>query len=251
MDFSLSLSSNVLTIVPEEQLTTNRQYTVTILHNVSGLIPVDGGTVDALDSNYLFWFTSTYCPLFTTLGRVKLLVGPKADTLIDDTIYRMIHKNSLDAVDLYNLSASSTYSYDYWGCDWQNVPLKLKRYVECKTAYDILALLKNTNNGGVAGGGAQLKALGDMTIKYGGTNTGNNPALDSPTQMKEMYDCWNEMLRSFRNIRTAVKGYYDQSKGFVHPTYSTIHNRVLRPVTTKIGTRTPGTQDWRGIWRGM
>lgn len=241
MNCIFNIDGNVLYIIPTEDLTTNRQYTVTIT-NVSGIIPLNGGTTDTLINTYTFWFTSVYCPLFTTLKRIKLIVGPGADVLLDDTIYRMIHKNSLDAIELFNLSTTNDYAYDHFGCGWQDVPLKLKRYVECKTAYDILAMLKQIQNG--SGGGNQTKTLGDMSIKYGSSTTsGGDSGLDSPTKMKELYDCWNEMLRSFKFVRTAVKGFFDSSKGFSHPVREPDHNRVMRPVVVN-GRNTNPNGPW-------
>jgi len=234
--YTLTVNDNVVTLTLSGALTCNREYLVTIDPYISGIIP-PSGSVGVLASTYSFWFTSTYCPLFTTLGRIKLLVGPDADQLLDDTIYRMIHKNSLDAVELYNLSTTQNIAYDYWGCDWQKVPLKLKRYVECKTAYDVLSLLKNIGAGGA--GANQLKTLGDMTIKYAGNTQGTNPDLNSPNRMKEMYDCWHEMLRAFRNINVAVRGYYDKSKGYAHPVVEGQHNRVVRPVVWNRGVNQP------------
>jgi len=247
MNYTISKLDNVVSVMISGVLISNREYLFTIDPYISGIIP-PSGDVAVLASTYSFWFTSTYCPLFTTLGRVKLLVGPDADSLLDDTIYRMIHKNSLDAVELYNLSTTQNYAYDYWGCDWQTVPQKLKRYVECKTAYDVLALLKNIGAGGM--GGNQLKSLGDMTIRYGGATGSNNPELAAPEKMKELYDCWNEMLRSFRNINMAVRGYYDESKGFAHPVRETQHNRVIRPVIRNGGVNEPNGPWVRGYpWR--
>jgi hypothetical protein len=245
MDYTLQISGNILTIYPLEDLTTNREYKITLSQNISGYFPYNGGTVDTLESDYTFWFTSIYCPIFTTVSRIKLLVGPSADVLLDDTIFRMIHKNSLDAVELYNFSNATSIPYDYWGCDWQTVPTNIKRYVECKTAYDVLALLKLIRNSN--GAGNQLKSLGDLTIKYGSGSENGSPALDAPTRMKEMYDCWNEMLRSFNGIKVSVIGYNDSSKGFSHPVREYTRNRVTRPVVPPRKNYTPGTPNWRGV----
>jgi hypothetical protein len=248
MDYSLTISGNVLYINLSGYLTTNREYLITIDPYVSGLIPPDG-TVDVLDSTYQFWFTSTYCPIFTTLGRVKLLAGPEADGLLDDTIYRMIHKNSLDVVDIYNLSYSSKYSYDYWGCDWQDVPFNMKRYVECKTAYDVINFVR-ISGGGPPTGGDQTKTLGDMTIKYGGSNT-NSTGTPPKSKLQELYDCYMESLRMLKNMQAAVRGYYDTSKGFSHPVREPQYNRVVRPVrVNNISATGPWRRgyDW-AAWR--
>lgn len=237
MDYTLSVSENQLLIIPSGQLSYNTVYTVTIDADISGVHPITGSGI-AMTSDYTFWFTSTYCPLFATLNTIKTMVGPSADTLLDAAIYRMILYNSRQAVDLYNISNSTSLAYNYWGCTPDNVPYPLRRYVECKTAYDILALLKQINTAN--GGGDQVKTLGDMTIKYGGGNSsGGNPALDAPSKMKELYDCWNAQLRAIQSIDVAVRGYYDTSKGFAHPVREPQHNRVIRPVVRNGGVNQP------------
>lgn len=241
MNFDISYSGNVLTLIPGETLLRNSQYTVTILKGVSGVLPPSGTTVNVIETDYTFWFTTQYCPLFSTPNRVKLQVGPLADNVIDDTIYRMIYKNSIDAVDLYCLSNSTTMNYDYWGCLPSGVPMIFRRYVECKTAYDILSIMRVTQ--AMSGGtGGQLKTLGDMTINYGGATT----TVD-PKRLTELYTCWNESLRMFRNTSTTVKGYYDNTKGYQHPVLSYTTNRVIKPVIPFQGNYTPGDLYWRTI----
>ena len=246
MDFSVEVSGNILNLIPSGYLTTNRQYTVYIGAGISGLIPPSGEVLE-LESSYTFWFTSIYCPQFSTSRKIRLAAGPAIDNFTDDAIYRMIHRNSLDAVDLFNLYNSTNVAYDYWGCDWQDIPLQMKRYVECKTAYDLLSLIKlnssiNGTNGNV------LKTLGDMTIKYSAapSSSSSGPNAD-PNKLRELYNCWQEASRMFKNISVAVKGYYDSSKGFSHPVIAYTTNRVLRPVIPFEGNYTPGTPYWRGI----
>ena len=177
MDYKLQLNGKTLSIVPDDALEYNKKYIITVEAGLTGTTDLTGAYL-TLASDYQFWFTSKYCPLFTTLDRVRLEAGPPADSLIDDTIFRMIHKNSIDVVDLINTTQRSTtgtsIAYDFWGCDWQLVPYELRRYVECKTAYDILALIELVNNSDTN----QLKTLGDMTIRYGGPGSAANAAVD-------------------------------------------------------------------------
>lgn len=244
MDYTLSINENELLIVPSGKLSYNTIYTITIDSDISGVHPVTGSGM-TMDSDYTFWFTSSYCPLFATLNTVKTMTGPSSDTLLDAAIYRMILFNSKQAVDIYNISHSKTYSYNYWGCDPTNVPYQMRRYVECKTAYDILALLKQINT--ASGGGDQVKTLGDMTIKYGGDRAYSG---DTPSKMKELYDCWNSALRALQSIDVAVRGYYDGSKGFTHPVREPEHNRVVRPVIRNCGVNNPNGPWVRGYpWR--
>lgn len=240
MNYDISVSGNILTILPEKDLDKNTEYKITISPGLSGEIPPSGET-DTIDTEYSFWFSSTYCPRFTTINRVKLQGGQLIENFNDDTIYRMIHKNSVDVIDLYNMSASKNYSYTAWGCDDSRAPIQFKKYVECKTAYDLLSIIRIQSSGA----GGQTKKLGDMTISYDGSI-----GLDElPNRLKDLYKCWNEMMRMLRNIRVAVKGYYDSSKGYSHPVHEFHHNRVIRPVSfNNASPRGPWgkSHDWSG-----
>lgn len=248
MDYSLSVNGKTLFIDFQDRLTTNRQYTITLGAGISGLF--DSGASGVLEEEYSFWFTSLYCPLFTTVGRIKLQAGPSIDQIPDDTIYRMIHKNSMDAVDIYNAYQNKNYAYDAWGCDWQGVPGVFKMYVECKTAYDLLAIIELVATGNGVGSGGQLKTLGDLTIRYdGGTSSSGNSG--DPNRKKQLYDCWMEMLNAMKNygILSAVRGWYDVTKQYPHPTFDTDHNRVIRTVDFKNsnpnGPWFPASSYWR------
>lgn len=150
----------------------------------------------------------------------------------------MINKNSMDAIELLEGLSGRSIAYDFWGCTWHNVPYVVKRYVECKTAYDILALVDAVATSG--GGPNQLKTLGDMTIRYGGAAASGA----DPNRKKQLYDCWMEYYRGLKavEINTAVRGWYDASKGYMHPIWEPHHNRVVRPVDFRNSTP-------RGPWQ--
>jgi len=245
MDYDIIISGSYILLEPWEDLTSNRIYTVTIMPGVSGY---DVSGVYYYNSEYSFSFTSLYCPIFTTPTKVRLEAGPGIDSISDDTIYKMIHKNSLDAVDLANQSANSQVAYDYWGCSWHNVPIVLRRYVECKTAYDLLCLMQ-TINPGTGNNASQLKTLGDMTIRYGSPAGGGSSAGD-PSKRKQLYDCWMEMLNGIKAlaINWGVRGYYNVSKGFAHPAYDPDHNRVIRTVDFK-NSQPSGPWERATYWR--
>ena len=223
MSYQILTSGPEIQIAYDTPLTPNRVYEVTISAGVSGVF--ESG-VYTLAQDYTFWFTSAYCPLFTTLTRVKLDAGPYSDWFTDDTIYRMIHKNSIDAIDIFNAYHNATVPYDAYGCTYHNVPAVLKRYVECKTAYDIIALIQLSLTGAGIGNGGQLKTLGDMTISY------TSRLLHITDLLKELYDCWMTMLNAIkvRGIDPAVPGLFDTSKMFLHPALDVNHNRIVRTV---------------------
>jgi hypothetical protein len=232
---------NTLYLIPgtDSTLSKNTEYTITISSGLSGVISNLVYT-EPLQEDYTFWFTSQYCPLFTSLNRVRIEAGPVADALADDTIYRMILKNSQDAVDIYNLSASQSNTYTTWGCGpGTDIPFLLRRYVECKTAYDILALMEMVGSSNAD----QLKTLGDLTIRYSGPS-GSASASD-PGKKKQLLDCWQQLLNSLNGIKSAVRGWYDTSKMTVHPSFTVKHNRVSKPEwAVATPGSTPGTR-WR------
>ena len=244
MDFIITSSDNVITLTPTGLFSQNLQFTFTISPGMSGMLP--DGSIGIMECPYEFYFTTKYCPLFTTVTRVKLTGGPTLENVPNDTIYRMIHKNSIDAVDLYNLSqGKNVIGYEQWGCEYTNVPIILRRYVECKTAYDLISLQKLYNTMNPRNGG-ETKTLGDMTIRYDGNVTSSVLPTD-PNKLKELYDCWNSALRSFNTLTSTVKSFYDTTKGYIHPVRDIFHNRVIRPVVPFRGNFTPGTHYWRGI----
>lgn len=229
MTYNFTVSGAYLYVNLEEELTTNTIYTLTI-SDISGVY--ESGYFPLVQP-YSFWFTSQYCPLFTSLTRVQLGVGPTLATwLTDDTIYRLIHKNSIDAVDIYNSWHNTSFEYDYWGCTWETVPVLFRQYVECKTVYDIFALQDLVNSNGGIGGAGQLKTLGDLTIRYDGNSVSGTGDAKDPNKKKQAYDCYMEALNGIKNagILSAVKGWYDTTKQFPHPTYDIDHNRVIRTV---------------------
>lgn len=248
MNYLIQISDNYLSIVPsgelgiETEIPNNRLIHVTVKAGLSGYIFGETNNYSVLKEDYDFWFTTQYCPLFSTPKKVKLMAGPEADNFLDDTIYRMIYKNSLDGVELWNLNTTQEMSSESWGCPASNVPFRLKKYVECKTAYDLLTLLDQ--NGSNITNGGQTKTLGDMTVSYTGSPGG--AGSEAPDRKKELFDCWNEMLRSFRSQWAAVRGYFDESKGYSHPVRDLTANRLIK--THWFNTnheQTPGTSTYR------
>jgi len=208
----------------------NTEYTVNIDSSIKSVTPL------YLERNESFWFTSKYCPMFTNATAIILLLGPEAEKFTVDTINRYIHRTSKEAIDLINMSGSCggapRVTYDHYGCTPNLVPYNLRRYVECKVAYDLLNLLDRLRTVGGSDCG-QTKTLGDMTIKYGGASTGT-ASNDGPK--KDLYDCFTGLQGILSNnptlcgtgagINNGVRGKYDTSKGYAHPTRDPGHNRI-------------------------
>ena len=204
----------------------NTEYNVHINKDITSV-----NSLTMLQSESL-WFTSKYCPMFTSYQQIVMLLGPEAEKFTVDTINRYIHRNSREAIDLVSLTNGAQLPYDHYGCTPDGVPYDLRKYVECKTAYDLLNLLDRLRliDGTAAG---QTKTLGDMTIKYNGA-PGSSGGSGGGDPKKDLYDCFMGLRNMISNgkgsgINNAVRGKYDTSKGFPHPAHDINHNRVSKP----------------------
>jgi len=217
----------------------NQQYDVTFLPGLSGVQNTE------METAYSFWFTTQYCPLFTTPERVALVGGPTIEDFTSDTIYRMIMKNSRGAIDIYNLSHGAV-AYNAFGCTPTNVPSDLRTYVECKTAYDLMSIADRASAIGLA----QSKTLGDMSIKYGGSPGSSSGG--APDIRKNLYDCFMSAMNAIGNIRVAVRGIYNTSKGYPHPVLDLENHRTVKGIDyTWASPAGPWEQGphWRGYIR--
>jgi hypothetical protein len=237
-DFSYSFLSynNSLYIIPLLIKNDDGSYSSGFKYNTEYITTISNTLTSAndlkLDAKYSFMFTSKYCPMFTYASIIIMMLGPEAEKFTVDTINRYIHKNSMEAIDLVNVTpnylTSNKIPYDYFGCTPDKVPYHLRRYVECKTAYDLLNLLDRLRKIDGSNGG-QTKTLGDMTIKYGG-DAGSSTASTGRNPKDDFYDCFNSIFHMITNgINSAVRGKYDTTKGFPHPTFDVNHNRITKP----------------------
>jgi len=163
-------------------LSYNTEYTVTVYPSgisgtASGLF---GPSTDYMEGEYEFSFTSEYCPLWSTVDQVRLVVGPIADSIPDDTVNRMIHKMSLTAISKF-LDGTNPY-----GCDYTTIPEQLNRWVTCATG---MLLLNAAIAAGGGGGGNTSKRLGGLSISYDGGGDGGSSPGDT---RKALEDCMKE-----------------------------------------------------------
>ncbi len=125
------------------------------LHNTEVVVTVTED-IEATDGSTLleeeeYFFTTEYFPLFFGVRRLRLNLGPVAASVADDTLLRIIHKNSIEAWELsgraFNL-CEPTYRYTQW--------------VECKSVLDVISTLMLSRE--MSAG--QTKTLGDFTVRY-------------------------------------------------------------------------------------
>jgi len=127
----------------------NNEITVTISKEV---ISASG---DYLGEAQQFMFTTAYNPLYCSVQKIRMAIGPYIREVPDDTINRTIFNNSLLAYQL----ANETYGQNQWGIEDPSFAAKM--YACCKTQYDLMnAELLNR-----IGGAGQLKRLGDFTVQ--------------------------------------------------------------------------------------
>lgn len=165
----------------------NHEYTVTI--ESSGLYA--SGTNYMLQ-DYEFTFTSTYCPLWSTVDSVRLSVGPIIDNIPDDTINRMIHKASYQAITRFFSGINP------FGCDYTSVPEPVYRWVTC--AAGTMALnAAIASNGGF---GNTSKKLGQFAVTYDAI-AGTKPS----DIRKDLADCMDESSISIQALMGSLSVY--------------------------------------------
>ncbi|HLD91521.1 MAG TPA: hypothetical protein VI911_11035 [Patescibacteria group bacterium] len=201
----------------------NSEYTVTI--DCSGLYA--SGTNYML-SDYEFTFTSEYCPLWSTMESVRLTVGPLIDNIPDDTINRMIHKASHQAITRFLIGTND------FGCSYTDVPEPLYRWVTC--AAGTMAL--NAAISSSTGFGNTSKKLGQFAVTYDAL-AGTKPA----EIRKNLSDCMEEASISIQALQGTLSMYAVKS----------LENSYLRhPMRDPQWGRHPRKVDQsvQGPWRG-
>jgi len=102
-----------------------------------------------------FMFTTAFNPLYCSVQKIRMAIGPYIREIPDDTINRTIFNNSLLAYQL----ANETYGQQQWNIE--NPSFAAKMYTCCKSQFDLLnaELLNRVGDAG------QLKRLGDFTVQ--------------------------------------------------------------------------------------
>lgn len=172
-------------------LSYNKEYYITIDSTLSG------GLTWPMEADYQFTFTSRYCPLFSSVNEVRYEAGDFINNLMDDTINRIIHKNSTYIINRYvNLKGAIPTNYT---CDGSLLNVAFKRYVTCKSALDSITATQ------LSTGGNALKKLGDMTIQYGGINAKTDPN-NKKQELKECIDSTLSVIFSGFSFKMGVIG---------------------------------------------
>jgi len=172
----------VFEIDPSAEFLHNTEVHVTVSTNVAS---TTGAT---LSSETSYFFTTEYFPLFVGPSFLRTELGPPVATLTDDTLKRIIYKNSIEAWEMANK-----------GIDLKRPTWWARKWVICKSMLDILGVLLLTKD--IQAG--QSKTLGDLSI----STKPANPELGA--KYKQATDCLKELGDLFGMdlmATTAIKG---------------------------------------------
>jgi hypothetical protein len=172
-------------VIPD-WLNYNYEYTVKV--DASGLFA--SGT-NYMVSDFSFSFLTEACPSWSTVDAVRLAVGPIINTLPDDTIYRMIHRASLQAISRF-YGGSNPY-----GCSYLTIPEPVFRWVTCMTGmFTLNSILSNVNTS---------KRLGAFKVDY--DKGGISPA----EVRKQLDDCLKESAISIQALEGTLLAFATKS----------------------------------------
>lgn len=155
--FTHTTSGSTVTIaIPDQMLFNNNVVTVTIDSDIQSISGKN------LSSDYEFYFSTTYSPLYSSVRKVRLEIGAFIEDIPDDTVNLAIYEASLEADLMIWNTGTSNSSY---------LNFAKRQFVTCKAAEILL------NN--VMGGSSTLKSkkLGDFSVGYDTSGSSGNELL--------------------------------------------------------------------------
>lgn len=163
----------------------------------STVADTDGNT---LESNYEFWFTTAFNPMYSDPTLLKLYVGNWITSIPDETLMLMLYESSKLADDITPTGKCQT-SY------FQNAR---SRFVTYDAALRLLSL--PVNQGGMA------KSLGDLFVKREGT-----AFIDLLDRLLKERDEWLRIVNAWDDLApgesgapiVAVKGQFDPDRPLI------------------------------------
>jgi len=189
ISFVSSTSEKQVTITLTAALMQNNVVDVIIGRSLSD---TDGNPLVA--SDYSFYFTTTYNPLYVSTRRIRMEIGGFLSGIPDDTINLAIFEASrtADAIAWTGSVTNQTY-FD----------MVKRSFVICEAAGILLQGI--SMDGGIAS-----KKLGDFSVEY---DTGHMPRILD--RLADCVDKWEPLLMSGGNQKDftmAVKGRYDPNR---------------------------------------
>jgi len=155
----------------------NAQITVQV--DASYLVNADS---EQLEEDSYFTFTTVFWPVYGSPIVLRIELGPAISQLYDDTLYRILFKNSLRAI---------WESGDNAGYDRDRPYPNTERFVKAQSVIDVIDLLRFLAD--LQAG--QTKTLGDFTVRY----AASDPSLIS--KRKEAEKDRDKALKELRRYR--------------------------------------------------
>lgn len=174
LSFSLSVSGSVVTLrLDPDQLLENNIVKLTL---GSGIQNTDGDNL----SEYSWYFTTTYNPLYTSIRRIRFDLGPLVASIPNETIMFAIFEASLyvDAISFMPISPQAATYLSF-----------AKR--ELATCLAELMLISGSQ--GFGPGDTMSKSLGDLSVSRG---DGGYSAGDKGNELKECIAKWEPVVQS-------------------------------------------------------
>ncbi len=226
---TLSVSGTELTItVASGLLFTNNVVTVTLDKSISSTAGSDLGT------DYTFYFTTAYEPLYSSVRKLRLDIGSYILNVPDDTINLSIFEASLEADKLtWHLPTEDNEYYKFVRRQWTT----------CRAAETLLMNVMQ------AGGGLKMKQLADLRVEY--DTKGLRDALDRALGCLAK---WTPTLNGggfgISLPSMVVKGDLDADRPMVGRLWNDNRiNQNVTPVANAKSTKT-GSRRWRSGFYG-
>jgi len=132
-----------------------------------------------LEEDLYFTFTTEYWPVYASPTVIRIELGPSISQLHDDTLWRIILKNSIGAI---------LESGDKCGFSRDRPYPNTEKYVKAKSVIDVIDLLRFLSD--LQAG--QRKQLGDFTVQYTATD---------PSLIAKRNQALEDMKRALRELR--------------------------------------------------
>lgn len=179
-----------------------------------------------LGIDYQWYFTTKYSPLYSSVKRIRLDIGPFIRDVPDDTVNMAIFEASLQADALtFGVATNLTPSarrFFIWA---------RRQYVTCLAEIILLSAISGQDLSG--GGGGKSKRLADLDVSYSGGSSGN--ANDAYNQALACMEKWKVVLTSNGEVApgTSLKPSM-VIKGRLDPDRPTV-GRGWEPISTYAG----------------
>ncbi len=217
----------VASTVSSNQLVNNMLITITLAETIKSLTDIE------LDSEEVFYFTTKYDPLYSSVRKLRLEIGSFISSLDDDTLNLAIFEASLmaDQLTFATVNDESNQFYVFARKEWTT----------CKAAQ---ILLMNS----LGQGGLRSKKLDNLEVTYDA-----NQGADILNKINECLARWEAQLMSGGNATQkpsyVVKGELDVDA----PNVGRLWEKGLfveKTPGSNLRYRAQGSRRWIGGWRG-